>query len=136
MTKRKKFPIGTLILFGLFLLVMLVTYLLVRPPTPPPELEGVLRKEFSLLMPFELTDHSGTVFNNKRLQGKWTFVFFGYTYCVGKFDSKLHNQPGRKLVLRFRRIPAWIADHPGSQDLVVAGHMGMPVYPQIRLILF
>ncbi|UCB54784.1 MAG: SCO family protein [Thiotrichales bacterium] len=81
MTRNKKFPIGTLILFGLFLLVMLITYILVRPPPPPPELEGVLRPEFRLLRSFELTDHEGAVFDQKRFQGKWTFVFFGYTSC-------------------------------------------------------
>jgi protein SCO1/2 len=81
MTKKKTFPSGTLLLFGIFLLVMLVTYLLVRPPAPPPELEGVLRPEFRQLQPFKLTDHNNAVFNRKRFEGKWTFVFFGYTSC-------------------------------------------------------
>ncbi|WP_440874850.1 SCO family protein [Thalassotalea sp. PLHSN55] len=30
---------------------------------------------------FTLTDHQGDVFNNSRLQGKWSWVFFGYTSC-------------------------------------------------------
>lgn len=81
MTNRKKFPLGTLVLFGLFLLVMLATYILVRPPPRPPELEGILRPGFHQLQPFELTDHDGAVFNRGRLQNKWTFVFFGYTSC-------------------------------------------------------
>ena len=78
---NNKFPKGTLVLFGLFLLVMLTTYLLIRPAAPPPELEGVLRPDFRLLHPFKLTDHNGAVFNEKRLQKKWTLVFFGYTSC-------------------------------------------------------
>ena len=81
MTNKKPFPLGTLLLFGLFLLVMLLTYLLVRPPSPPPELQGVLRPDFRLLQPFQLTDHNGAVFNRKRLTEKWTLVFFGYTSC-------------------------------------------------------
>jgi protein SCO1/2 len=81
MTKKKIFPSGTAFLFGLFLIVMLVTYLLVRPPAPPPELLGVLRPEFRLLQPFELTDHNKDIFDQKRLKGKWTLVFFGYTSC-------------------------------------------------------
>ena len=81
MTKKKIFPIGTVLLFGLFLTVMLVTYLLVRPAAPPPELQGVLRPEFRLLHPFKLTDHNNALFNQERLEGKWTFVFFGYTSC-------------------------------------------------------
>ncbi|MGJ8691734.1 MAG: SCO family protein [Thalassotalea sp.] len=30
---------------------------------------------------FEMTDHQGQVFNNASLQGKWSWVFFGYTSC-------------------------------------------------------
>jgi len=33
------------------------------------------------LPPFALTDHQGEVFDNARLQGKWTLVFFGFTHC-------------------------------------------------------
>ncbi len=28
-----------------------------------------------------LIDHHGEAFSNRRLQGKWTLVFFGFTYC-------------------------------------------------------
>ena len=28
-----------------------------------------------------LVDHHGAAFTNARLQGKWTLVFFGFTYC-------------------------------------------------------
>ena len=90
MIDKKKIPFGTLILFGLFLLVMLVTYLLVKPPPPPPELEGVLRPEFKLLQPFKLKDHNGDVFDQERLKGKWTFVFFGYTSCPDICPTTLH----------------------------------------------
>lgn len=78
---NKKFPAGTLFLFSVFLLVMLGTYLLVKPAPPPPELIGVLRPDFRPLYPFKLTDHNKAVFDEKRLQGKWTFIFFGYTSC-------------------------------------------------------
>ena len=30
---------------------------------------------------FSLTDHNQQPFNNQRLQGHWTLLFFGYTYC-------------------------------------------------------
>jgi protein SCO1/2 len=29
----------------------------------------------------KLTDHHGKAFTNARLEGKWTLVFFGFTYC-------------------------------------------------------
>jgi protein SCO1/2 len=78
---NKKVPIGTIVIFGFFLLVMAGTYILTKPSPPPPELEGVLRPDFKLLHPFKLTDHNNIVFDEKRLQGKWTFVFFGYASC-------------------------------------------------------
>jgi len=30
---------------------------------------------------FSLEDEDGEVFNNENLQGQWTLVFFGYTFC-------------------------------------------------------
>jgi protein SCO1/2 len=30
---------------------------------------------------FQLIDHNGQSFTPERLQGKWTLVFFGFTYC-------------------------------------------------------
>lgn len=77
----KKLPIGTIVIFGFFLLVMAVTYILTKPSPPPEELFGVLRPDFRPLHSFKLTDHNNAIFNEQRLQGKWSFVFFGYTSC-------------------------------------------------------
>lgn len=33
------------------------------------------------IKPFSMTDHNGQLFNNKSLEGKWSWVFFGYTSC-------------------------------------------------------
>lgn len=33
------------------------------------------------VQPFELIDHNHAVFNNAALQQRWSFLFFGYTYC-------------------------------------------------------
>ncbi|MEH6635135.1 MAG: SCO family protein [Halioglobus sp.] len=30
---------------------------------------------------FQLIDHNGEVFDKARLEGKWTLVFFGFTFC-------------------------------------------------------
>jgi protein SCO1/2 len=87
---NNKFPTGTLLLFGVFLLVMLATYFLTKPSPPPPELFGVLRPDFRLLHPFKLTDHNNAVFNEERFQGKWSFVFFGYTSCPDICPTTLH----------------------------------------------
>jgi len=34
-----------------------------------------------IIKPFKLTDHHGEIFSNKNIQGKWSWVFFGYTSC-------------------------------------------------------
>lgn len=31
--------------------------------------------------PFTLTDHTGAAFTQERLEGKWSLLFFGYTFC-------------------------------------------------------
>ena len=33
------------------------------------------------IQPFELVDHNNKAFNNASLQNRWSFLFFGYTYC-------------------------------------------------------
>jgi len=78
---NKKIPTGSIFLFSLFLLVMLVTYVFTKPSPPAPELAGVLRPDFKPLNPFKLTDQNNIVFSEKHFQGKWSFVFFGYTSC-------------------------------------------------------
>ena len=88
---RKILPVGTLILFALFLLVMLATWLLIKPPAPPAELEGVLRPVYRQLAPFDLVDHRQQPFNQKNLQGKWSFVFFGYLSCPDVCPNTLHE---------------------------------------------
>ncbi len=87
---NKKFPIGTIVIFSFFILVMVVTYVLTKPPERPAELEGVLRPDFQVLQPFKLTDQNNAVFDEKRLLGKWSFIFFGYTSCPDVCPATLH----------------------------------------------
>ena len=50
----------------------------------PPPLTGVQATVISNprpLNPFALRDHKGEPFTLSSLQGKWTFLNFGYTYC-------------------------------------------------------
>jgi len=87
---NKKSPIGTIVIFGFFLLVMVAAYVLTKPTERPAELEGVLRPDFRALQTFRLTDHNNTIFDEKRLQGKWSFVFFGYTSCPDVCPATLY----------------------------------------------
>jgi protein SCO1/2 len=88
---RLNFPIGSLLLFALFLLVMLATWLLIKPPPPPVELEGILRSQYRLVAPFWLTDHHRQRFDEKNLQGKWSLIFFGYRSCPDVCPMTLHE---------------------------------------------
>lgn len=91
MTNRQFIPIGTVVLGGLFLLIMLATYIRVKPPAPPTELMGVLRQEYRQLPPFELTDHTGRPFNEQGFRDKWSFIFFGYLSCPDVCPTTLHE---------------------------------------------
>ena len=52
--------------------------------------------------PFELLDHTGTVFNRQSLEGHWSFIFFGFTNCpdvcptslsvLGQVENQLKKQ--------------------------------------------
>ena len=88
---RQLLPIGTLVLFALFLLVMLATWLLIKPPAPPPELAGVLRNEYRQLQPFSLVDQRGEPFDQRRLRGQWSLLFFGYLSCPDVCPMTVHE---------------------------------------------
>ena len=91
MGKRKIIPIGSLVIGVVFGLVMLLTHLLVKPPAPPPELEGVLRSEFRQLTAFQLHSQNQGPINQTSLHGKWSFVFFGYLSCPDICPNTLHE---------------------------------------------
>jgi len=82
MSGKTPIPYGTIVLFlfwGL-LLGMLVLWLL-PGKTIPPGLQGIFRPAPKTLQAFELTDQHQQSFSLERLRDKWSFVFFGYTYC-------------------------------------------------------
>lgn len=45
------------------------------------QLGAIVKQQSTKLDDFSLIDHQGRPFDNRRLQGKWSLVFFGYTYC-------------------------------------------------------
>lgn len=47
----------------------------------PPQIAGFVYPEPRAISPFRLTQHDGSPFDLETLRGKWSFVFFGYTYC-------------------------------------------------------
>ena len=47
----------------------------------PPAEFALHYQQARAIKPFQLSDHTGQVFNNEALQGQWSWVFFGYTSC-------------------------------------------------------
>ena len=82
MSRKTPVPYGTIVLF-LFWGLLLGTLVLWLLPskTIPPGLQGIFRPEPKTLQTFELIDQHQQSFSLERLRDKWSFVFFGYTYC-------------------------------------------------------
>ena len=95
MSEKMPRPYGTLLIF-LFWVVLLAAVFYWRLPGKinPPELQGVLRPEPKPLHAFELTDQYRQAFNLERLKNKWSFIFFGYTYCPDICPTTLSSLTG------------------------------------------
>ena len=95
MSEKTPRPYGTLLIFLFWgLLLAAVFYWVLPSKTNPPELQGVLRPEPKPLQAFELTDQYRQPFNLGHLRGKWSFVFFGYTYCPDICPTTLSTLAG------------------------------------------
>ena len=46
-----------------------------------PSIAGFVYPEPRTMAPFKLTNQAGKAFDQDTLKGKWSFVYFGYTYC-------------------------------------------------------
>ncbi len=55
--------------------------LLTRSPVELPAISGTLFPEPREIENFTLIDQDGQPFHRDRFLGKWTFLYFGYTYC-------------------------------------------------------
>jgi len=96
------------LIIGLILVAAIIMTIYLRTGSPlrsvPPELQGVLRPAPKPLQPFSLIDYGGQPFTLERMQGKWTLLFFGYTYCpdicptalamLSAVFQKLEQHPG------------------------------------------
>lgn len=80
---KRTIPVGTLALFLLWLVLMAVAFVWWRPATKPvsAEIRNVLWAEPRTLQSFSLIDQGEQPFSEANLRDKWTFLFFGYTWC-------------------------------------------------------
>lgn len=83
MSTNKTAPYGTITLAIFWIALVVVAVLYFRPSgnAIPNELMGVLRPGPKQLQQFNLVDHNNKPFKLERLKDKWTFMFFGYTFC-------------------------------------------------------
>ncbi len=52
-----------------------------KAPTPMPLIQATALEMPRALPPFDLVDTKNQAFNQQRLLGHWTFLFFGFTHC-------------------------------------------------------
>ncbi len=123
---------------------VLVAYLVSNRAAPPPQLErATLFAEPRALPAFELIDQSGAPFGVQRLQGQWTFLFFGFVNCPDVCPTTLAtlaqvrralgdlpepDQPGVVLVSvdPGRDTPPVLAQYVAHFDPSFAGVTGNP----------
>ena len=79
-----KIPVAVLSLFA-GVVGLVAGYMLYQTApgkgAPEPDIPGFLWPQPKALTAFSLADHNGQPFNLDHLKGRWTFLFFGYTYC-------------------------------------------------------
>jgi protein SCO1/2 len=68
-----------LLLIPLFIAVFFFAKSEDKPATP--EIHGIYLSKPESVMPFVLTQSDGSSFSDQHLDGKWSLVFFGFTYC-------------------------------------------------------
>lgn len=83
MSNKKSAPYGTIFLAVIWLMLAVAAVLYFRPSatTIPEELMGVLRPGPKQIQPFNLVDQNNKPFKLDHMKEKWTFMFFGYTFC-------------------------------------------------------
>jgi len=74
----------------------------------PADLEATVLPEGRALTPFALVDHNNAAFALERLQGKWSFMFFGYVNCPDVCPLALSVLAGTYKELA--RTPGGLAD--------------------------
>ena len=91
MSTSHTFPVGTLVLFLVWLAVMAVAFFWSRSGDQDlsPELRAVLWPQPRTLGSITLVDQHRAALSEDRLRGHWTFVYFGYTRCPDNCPTSL-----------------------------------------------
>jgi len=78
--------------------------ILTRPDEPA--IAGFVYPEPRVISPFKLAAQDGRSFDLESLKGKWTFVYFGYTYCPDVCPTTLAELARAKKLLDNAGVPA------------------------------
>lgn len=85
MSKEPKFKnlTGIIIIIGAAISIVSLYLLLLNPIPKKPEAgkTNIESADTTLGGNFELTDQNGQLFNSNRLKGKFSVIYFGFTYC-------------------------------------------------------
>jgi len=93
--------IGRIAVIGFALLAGVATaWYTMRSEAPPVLAHATLFNAPRPLPEFELVDHAGRRFDRERLQGRWHFLFFGFTHCPDVCPTTLATLAGVRAVLR------------------------------------
>ncbi|MCG8590698.1 MAG: SCO family protein [Proteobacteria bacterium] len=99
--------LGVLALLAGAVVVFGVVLARVAPPTPPDLGDEVTVFPVPQPLPeFSLTDHRATRFDRTRVEGRWSLLFFGYTYCPDVCPFTLQNLAHVQRLLSARADPS------------------------------
>ena len=73
--------LAAVVIAGVLAGVGAASHFLRRAEAPPALEHATAYPEPRLLPPFQLMDQRGAPFDRERLQGRWTFLFFGFVNC-------------------------------------------------------
>jgi protein SCO1 len=114
----RRLPAGPILLSVLGVIVLGATFVARQVPVTdpgwanaPPELRAILWPEPLPIGEFQLLDQRERPFGPAQLQGRWTFLFFGYLQCPDVCPTAMQ-------ILRDYR-KALAATHPGLEHQVV-----------------
>ena len=83
-----------------------IVFALLPRPDGPPAIAGFVYPEPRAISPFKLGAHDGKPFDLESLKGKWTFVYFGYTYCPDVCPTTLAELARARKLLDHASLPA------------------------------
>jgi len=83
-----------------------IVFKLLSRPDGPPSIAGFVYPEPRVISPFTLAAQDGKPFDLESLKGKWTFVYFGYTYCPDVCPTTLAELARAKKLLDQTSVPA------------------------------